>query len=282
MPELTVTSEIYEEYDYKTKLSPSTEGNVISEFPFLLPKAGSSATYDDDDDLDIERPQKEVIKIEHSSKTKIALVGLQVWRGAFLLGDWLIHLGLKGELTNRSVLELGAGTGLTSFVAALYAKKVICTDINMGGILDLIKLNAKYNKKLVKSQFKVMPLDFTDTAWSPALLTEVKHASIIIAADVIYDDDLTAAFVSTIQKILNTEPPKTLYMVLEKRYVFTIEHLDSVAPCYETFLTLLDKVKTENAHSTWDIQQLPLDFPKYFTYDRVKDLVLWKISSTPI
>lgn len=274
MPELTVTSEIYEEYDYKTKLSPSTEGNVISEFPFLLPKAGSSATYDDDDDLDIERPQKEVIKIEHSSKTKIALVGLQVWRGAFLLGDWLIHLGLKGELTNRSVLELGAGTGLTSFVAALYAKKVICTDINMGGILDLIKLNAKYNKKLVKSQFKVMPLDFTDTAWSPALLTEVKQASIIIAADVIYDDDLTAAFVSTIQKILNTEPPKTLYMVLEKRYVFTIEHLDSVAPCYETFLTLLDKVKTENAHSTWDIQQLPLDFPKYFTYDRVKDLVL--------
>ncbi|KAH9641697.1 hypothetical protein HF086_005143 [Spodoptera exigua] len=225
MPELTVTSEIYEEYDYKTKISPSTEGNVISEFPFLLPKAGSSATYDDDDDLDIERPQKEVIRIEHSSKTKIALVGLQVWRGAFLLGDWLIHLGLKGELTNRSVLELGAGTGLTSFVAALYAKKVICT--------------------------------------------------------VIYDDDLTAAFVSTIQKILNTEPPKTLYMVLEKRYVFTIEHLDSVAPCYETFLTLLDKVKTENAHSTWNIQQLPLDFPKYFTYDRVKDLVLWKISSIP-
>lgn len=36
---------------------------MISEFPFLLPKAGSSATYDDDDDLDIERPQKEVIKI---------------------------------------------------------------------------------------------------------------------------------------------------------------------------------------------------------------------------
>lgn len=64
---------------------------------------------------------------EHSSKTKIALVGLQVWRGAFLLGDWLIHLGLNRELENKTVLELGAGTGLTSFVAALYAKRVICT-----------------------------------------------------------------------------------------------------------------------------------------------------------
>ncbi|CAD0200949.1 unnamed protein product [Chrysodeixis includens] len=282
MPELTVTSEIYDEYDYRTKITPSNEGNVISEFPFLLPKSGSSARFDEDDDLDVERPQKEVIRIEHSAKTKIALVGLQVWRGAFLLGDWLIHLGLKGELATQNVLELGAGTGLTSFVAALYAKKVVCTDIDLGGIFELIKLNAKYNKKFIKSQFKVLPLDFTDTAWGRPLLDEIKQANIIIAADVIYDDDVTAAFVSTIQKILNTQPPKTLYIVLEKRYVFTIEHLDSVAPCYETFLTLLDKVKTENQHSTWEIEQLPLDFPKYFTYDRVKDLVLWKITSKPI
>lgn len=68
---------------------------------------------------------------EHSSKTKIALVGLQVWRGAFLLGDLLIHLGLKNELKDKSVMELGAGTGLTSFVAAMYAKKVICTGMFM-------------------------------------------------------------------------------------------------------------------------------------------------------
>jgi methyltransferase-like protein 22 len=64
---------------------------------------------------------------EHSSKTNIAMVGLQVWRGAFLLGDLLIHLGLNGKLKGKSIVELGAGTGLTSFVAALYAKKVICT-----------------------------------------------------------------------------------------------------------------------------------------------------------
>lgn len=68
-----------------------------------------------------------ILILEHSFKTKIALVGLQVWRGAFLLGDMLIHLGLKGDLKNKTVLELGAGTGLTSFVAALYAKKVVCT-----------------------------------------------------------------------------------------------------------------------------------------------------------
>ncbi|XP_063828294.1 methyltransferase-like protein 22 [Ostrinia nubilalis] len=281
MPELTVTSEIYGEYDYRTKITPSTEGNVISEFPFLLPKERSKPTFDDDHDLDVERPGKEVIKIEHSSKTKIALVGLQVWRGAFLLGDLLIHLGLNGRLAGKTVLELGAGTGLTSFVASLYAKKVICTDIDVGGILELIKLNAKYNAKLIKSDFKVLPLDFMAN-WTPELTNEIKQTDIIIAADVIYDDDVTAAFVSTIQKVLNTTPPKTLYVVLEKRYVFTIEHMDSVAPCYETFLTLLDKIKTDNPHSEWTVQQLPIDFPKYFTYDRVKELVLWKITSKPI
>lgn len=103
----------------------------------------------------------------------------------------------------------------------------------------------------------------------------------LVIFSVIYDDDVTAAFISTIQKILNTKPPKTLFVVLEKRYVFTIEHLDNVAPCYETFLSLLDKVKTENANATWTVEQLPIDFPKYFTYDRVKELVLWKISSKP-
>lgn len=36
---------------------------MISEFPFLLPKAGSKAKFDSDNDLDIERPQKEVIRI---------------------------------------------------------------------------------------------------------------------------------------------------------------------------------------------------------------------------
>ncbi|XP_032520837.2 methyltransferase-like protein 22 isoform X2 [Danaus plexippus] len=277
MPELTVRSEIYDEYNYKTEMKPSKEGNVISLFPFWVPARNNTLKFDEDDDLDVERRHKEVIKIEHSSKTKIAMVGLQVWRGAFLLGDLLIHLG--ESLNGKAIMELGAGTGLTSFVAAIYAKSVVCTDINIGGILDLIKLNAKYNTKLIKSQFKVMPLDFTNTDWDGSLLNEIRKTDIFIAADVIYDDDVTAAFVSTIEKILNIEPPKTIYIVLEKRYVFTIEHMDSVAPCYETFLSLLDKIKL---NSQWTTEKIPLDFPKYFTYDRVKELVCWKITSKSI
>ncbi|XP_022130089.2 methyltransferase-like protein 22 [Pieris rapae] len=274
MSEMTVVSEIYDEYSYRTESAPTREGNVISQFPFLLPKEKAKYTFDEDDDLDFERPSREVIKIEHSFKTKIALVGLQVWRGAFLLGDLLIHLGVNGELEGKTILELGAGTGLTSFVAGIYAKKVVCTDIDLGGILDLIKINARCNSNLIKSEFVVLPLDFTNLHWNAALFKDIQQTDIIIAADVIYDDDVTSAFVSTVQKILDTNPPKTIYIVLEKRYVFTIEHMESIAPCYETFLALLDKVKCD-----WIVEQLPLNFPKYFTYDRVKELVLWKISS---
>lgn len=60
------------------------------------------------------------------------------------------------------------------------------SDINLGGILDLIKLNAKYNSKLIKSQFKVMPLDFMDTDWSQELKREINNVDVVIAADGMY------------------------------------------------------------------------------------------------
>lgn len=65
---------------------------------------------------------------EHSQSTVLDLVGLQIWRGALLLADWLIHNG--ESLSNDSViLELASGVGLTSIVAAMFTP-VICTGNN--------------------------------------------------------------------------------------------------------------------------------------------------------
>lgn len=68
------------------------------------------------------------------------------------------------------------------FPRLLYKWLFLFIDIDIGGILDLIKLNAKYNAKLIKSEFKVLPLDFTAT-WSPQLTNEINETDIIIAAD---------------------------------------------------------------------------------------------------
>lgn len=62
---------------------------------------------------------------EHSTATPIRLVGLQVWRGALLLADYILHH--SEALAQSTVLELGSGVGLTSVVAAMVVKQVICT-----------------------------------------------------------------------------------------------------------------------------------------------------------
>ena len=53
------------------------------------------------------------------------LVGLQLWRGAFLLADFI--LANPDLFKDKIILELGSGVGLTSIIASSLAKKVICT-----------------------------------------------------------------------------------------------------------------------------------------------------------
>jgi hypothetical protein len=91
---------------------------------------------------------------------------------------------------------------------------------------------------------------------------------------VIYDDKITDGFVRTLSKLLYTKKKKTVYIALEKRYVFTIADLDTIAPMYEEFLRCIEKYKMN-----WSIDYINIDFPRYFKYDRVKDLVLMKVQN---
>lgn len=59
---------------------------------------------------------------------------LQIWRGAFLLADFI--LAQASMFKGATVLELGAGTGLTSIVIAMVAKTVYCTG---GDVIELFK-----------------------------------------------------------------------------------------------------------------------------------------------
>jgi predicted nicotinamide N-methyase len=66
-----------------------------------------------------------MIFTEHRVTTPLSLVGEQVWRGALLLGDFILtHAEI---FSGKSVLELGAGTGISSVAAAMVADRVICT-----------------------------------------------------------------------------------------------------------------------------------------------------------
>lgn len=241
-----------------------------------------SIEVDKDGDLIVDRRPKGVIEIEHLKSTKLDLVGLQIWRGALLLADYILHNEKKFK--NRKILELGSGVGLTSIVSSFYAREVICTDIDVGGLLELIQANITRNSHLKNPSCNVVVTELNFKVpyaeYSDELKEQLQDVEYVIAADVIYDDDITEAFVLTLENLLLEIPKlKAVYIALEKRYVFTVEDMDSVAPSYEHFLRVFYRRNNRFGMTRWKLMQIPLNFPRYFEYEKIKDLVLLKISN---
>ncbi|KAG0719970.1 Methyltransferase-like protein 22 [Chionoecetes opilio] len=287
--ENTVTSEVH--HFSKEEALKGREGAVLSRFDFVLPpdlrvrerSPNPSPHVDSDGDLVVTRKtdlnlQEGVVLIEHQNATTLDLVGEQVWRGALFLADFILH---HADMFRGShVLEVASGVGLTSVVAAMLAAQVTVTDVDKGEILDLIRRNVKRNEDLLKAQISVKEIDFYNHGTIDDLQTDNKDVSIILAADVVYSNPLTDAFFNTVLRLMTDPPDKTLFVALEKRYVFTVDDMDTVAPCYEYFLDGLEWLRSQNSDCIdWLIDELPSNFEQYFTYERTRHLVLWKIKS---
>lgn len=108
-------------------------------------------TQEEDDILEDEAPESSpynVIKIEHTMATPLEDVGKQVWRGALLLADYILFQ--RDLFQGRTVLELGAGTGLASIIAATVAQTVYCTDVG-ADLLAMCQRNIALNSHLLAS-----------------------------------------------------------------------------------------------------------------------------------
>ncbi|XP_029039794.1 methyltransferase-like protein 22 [Osmia bicornis bicornis] len=277
MTSYTVTSEIFTENNNSSiKIKNNCAiTNFIFKYPSYMIKPkyiNEGIIYDKDDDIDVNRQQKGKLGIEHYISTELQHVGLQVWRGALLLADYI--LSNPDLFKDKVVLELGAGVGLTSIVASFLAKEVICTDVDIKGILKLIRRNFIRNNTYVKSKLYIKELDFLNLKWPTFYEERINEATIILAADVIYDENITNGFVQTLAKLLNSETSKTVYISLEKRYVFTTANMDTSAPMFEEFLNCIEKQQFN-----WHIEYIKIDFPQYFKYDRVKQMILIKIEN---
>ena len=75
---------------------------------------------DRDGDLDLPRRHESLAErrllLSHRMTSELREVGLQVWRGSLLLADYLLHH--QQQLCDKTVLEVGSGTGLASIVAS--------------------------------------------------------------------------------------------------------------------------------------------------------------------
>lgn len=159
----------------------------MSLFSFTYPVTDISrdaqTKVDSDGDLIVQRRKRGSIEIEHLKSTDLRLVGLQVWRGALVLADFLFHH--RQQFANSYVLEVGSGVGLSTIAAAIYSRKrIVCTDIDIGGILNLIRGNIKRNASLIGGpKVDVMELNFNDTDWSNELRDVVRQTDLVLAAD---------------------------------------------------------------------------------------------------
>nr|XP_020664248.1 methyltransferase-like protein 22 isoform X3 [Pogona vitticeps]XP_020664249.1 methyltransferase-like protein 22 isoform X3 [Pogona vitticeps]XP_020664250.1 methyltransferase-like protein 22 isoform X3 [Pogona vitticeps] len=234
----------------------------------------------------------DIVKIEHTMATPLEDVGKQVWRGAFLLADYL--LCQQDLVKDCTVLELGGGTGLVSIAVAHTAKTVYCTDVGED-LLDMCERNISLNKHLTEaagkgSKVKVRELDWlkndfcTDPesvhSWSEDEIAELYDlTTVILAADVFYDDDLTDAFFRTLSRITShLKNSCTVYLSIEKRLNFTLRHMDVVCEAYDHFRRSLDDLQNlREGRTRYTVEPVELSFPQRIVYGRVEQLELWKI-----
>jgi len=247
----------------------SSDDYVETEFVISLPKNST-----------VNLPVSSIV-LEHRLSSCVDLVGLQVWRGAFLLCDFILarpHL-----FRGRRVLELASGTGLTAITAAIVAKSVISTDVNRGEILGLLRRNGRRNESLITKkegggEYEVKEFDFFWNNWSTDVEQIVKISDIILAADVVYDREITKHFFKTLAKIMN-QAPKVVYIAIEER-----KDVDNqgnvVSPNFKYFLEELEKLEALNTGVT--VTKIETDFDQSFRYTRVLELTLWSVRSSGV
>jgi hypothetical protein len=122
-------------------------------------------------------------------------------------------------------------------------------------------------------------------------LINFENLDIIIAADVIYDNEISVKFLNTLYKIFiygKKKRKKVCYISNEKRINFSIETLSSDDNAYNYFLNSLNElnnyVDSENGYR-FEIEeiensQIMNKFVK--NYERNNYLFLWKIECIPL
>uniref|UniRef100_A0A673ZNW0 Methyltransferase 22, Kin17 lysine n=1 Tax=Salmo trutta TaxID=8032 RepID=A0A673ZNW0_SALTR len=300
-------------------------------YPIIL----SQARREEEEEDEEEECPRDVIRIEHTMATPLEDVGKQVWRGAFLLADLI--LSQPTTFRGATVLELGAGTGLTSVVMATVAKTVYCTDVGED-LLSMCQKNVTLNRHLMEpagGEVRVRLLDwlrhdlctggqatrthththfekhthmmlnhglsadlsssspfiscFSDAdaefGWTEDEVADLHdNTTIIIAADVCYDDDLTDALFRTLYRICNNlRLPCTTYLSIEKRLNFTLRHLDISCEAYDHFRhCLCEMQELKDGRTCFTVEQVKPSFPQCLLYERIEQLELWKVTAVPV
>lgn len=141
--------------------------------------------------------------LEHTTKTAFSC-----WDASLVLAKYMEKLQLKGI---GSVLELGSGRGISGMAAfhiILASHQVVLTDVG-GAVIDSLRNIVYEVNQLPRERISVMELDWTRPRSSPVMSsyssssssttppTTPPHFDLIIAADVVWVDELIEPLVET-------------------------------------------------------------------------------------
>jgi len=265
-------------------LLDSSSSSLISSFRYSLEEDNLTkkviskvAVFDEDGDLvrDNDEDDDKFIEIEHKIQSTLAEVGFQVWRGSLFMADFVLQY--KELFQDKTVLEIGAGTGISSIVISKHCnpKEIIVTDLDI--LMDTLKKNLQRNKvNFENTKLEVLDVNAYE---SSAIFPKLPNFNVILGADVIYSKDITDGIFNVISKYSldnsankDSDFDKKLYFAIDKRYIFTLDALETVAPAYEYFMSKIDELRawkklTVSIYEESEIEQA-------FCYERSKDLVV--------
>jgi predicted nicotinamide N-methyase len=267
-------SEVHSSVMEKKETDHHGYSRSVTRFPFTFESEnGDTETLQEDEDGDLVLVRKESfeISIEHSLETPIEHVGLQVWPGCLLMCDYIItHQDI---FRNRTVVELGGGVGLASMVASKIGAKPVCTDIG-DDVLALCEQTVLRNE----CDVHVRELDW----FCPGNISKlIGDTDILIASDVVYDNELTDAFFNVVHQFMEASP-KVLILTIEQRINFLTDRMCCACPAYEYFQEALVELKERGRKNGvhYQTEQLEVNFAQCIEYERSEFCEIWKISSS--
>uniref|UniRef100_A0A3B3ZBX2 Uncharacterized protein n=1 Tax=Periophthalmus magnuspinnatus TaxID=409849 RepID=A0A3B3ZBX2_9GOBI len=118
-----------------------------------------------------------------------------MWPGAVALCSFLEHNRDMVNLEDKTVMELGAGTGLVAIVASLLGAKVTATDLPeiLGNLRSNVMRNTRGRCKYLP-QICALPWSFDVERTFPSALYRFDY---VLAADVVYHHDFLDELLAT-------------------------------------------------------------------------------------
>lgn len=251
----------------------------------------SSELVQSDEDGDIIVPRRQprfirnplVMPIYHSMASELNSVGLQVWRGALVMSDYVLHN--VEQFRGKRVLELGGGVGLTGILVGMISDEVLITDIG-GSILRVCEKNISANSVFLKNPtgVKARELDWFKLKDAHELKSiNISSFDIILACDVFYDNEVTDAFFRTLFIILTfclkdmKDASLLVLLSVEKRINFTMAELDVTCKEYDHFQKCLNELENEmTPHLRIELVEIA-EIRKCCAYDRANQLEIWRL-----